>query len=123
VARHLEEGGQTELVIVFPAAMLLILLVLQGVLWFVARSIAADAAQDGARSAAVVDGTAASGASVARSDLEQLAGPMLSTTQVSALKTPSHAQVTVTGKAESILPGFSLSVGATAIEPTEMFRP
>jgi hypothetical protein len=117
------EQGQTELVIVFPAAMLLILLVLQGALWFVSRSIASDAAQDGARSAAVVGGTAAAGAAVARNDLAQLAGPMLSVTEVSAARTMSHAEVTVTGRAESILPGFSLSVSATATEPTELFRP
>jgi hypothetical protein len=108
---------------VFPAAMVLILLVLQGALWFVGRSIAADAAQDGARSAAVVGGSAASGEAAARNDLAQLAGPMLSATAVSAIRSAGNVQVTVTGKAESIIPGFSLSVSATASLPTEVFRP
>ncbi|HAM01878.1 MAG TPA: hypothetical protein DCQ30_06570 [Acidimicrobiaceae bacterium] len=118
-----DERGQTELVIVFPVAMLLVLLIVQGALWFIGRSIASDAAQDGARWAAVVGGTAASGEARARADLDQLAGPVLGATSVSAARTSSRAQVTVSGRAESILPGFSLSVSATASEPTEEFRP
>jgi len=121
--RARDDSGQTELVIVFPVAMLLVLLILQGALWFIGRSIASDAAQDGARSAAVVGGSAASGEARARADLEQLAGPVLAATSVSAVRSNGRAQVTVSGRAESILPGFSLSVSATASDPTEEFRP
>lgn len=121
--KHLDERGQVELVIVFPAAILLVLLIVQGALWFLGRSIAADAAQDGARAAAVVSGTTTGGEAAARADLAQLAGPMLTATTVSGSRTASRVVVTVSGHAESILPGFSLAVSATASEPTEAFRP
>lgn len=121
-SRH-DERGVTELVIVFPVAMLLILLLLQAALWFLARSVAQDAAQDGARAAALVGGSPAAGEQAAKADLAQLAGPMLSSTSVSATRSAGRAQVTVSGTAESLLPGFSLTVSASAAEPTEQFRP
>lgn len=117
------ERGQSELVIVFPVAMLVILLVIQTALWFLARSIANDAAQDGARAAAVVGGSSSSGQTAASEDLSQLAGTMLSGTSVTAVRNGDSAQVTVTGRAESIIPGWSLWVSATAAEPIEEFRP
>lgn len=118
-----DQRGQVELVIVFPVAMLLVLLIAQGALWFIGRSIAADAAQDGARAAAVVGGTTAGGEAAARTDLVQLAGPMLTTTTVSGSRSEFRAEVTVSGQAESILPGFTLPVRFTASEPVEVFRP
>jgi Flp pilus assembly protein TadG len=121
--RRSDEDGQVELVIVFPVAMLLILLLIQGALWFLARSVATDAAQDGARAASVIGGTEASGQQAATADLHQLAGPMLSATTVSATRSASNAQVTVTGRAESILPGFSLPISTSASDPVEVFRP
>lgn len=120
---RIDERGQTELVIVFPVAMLLVLLLLQAALWFLGRSVAQDAAQDGARAAALLGGSPAAGEQAAKADLAQLAGPMLSSTSVSATRAAGRAQVTVTGKAESLLPGFSLTVSASAAEPTEEFRP
>ena len=117
------EDGQTELVIVFPVAMLLVLILLQAALWFLGRSVAQDAAQDGARAAALLGGGPGTGAQAARDDLLQLAGPMLSSASVSVTETAGRAQVRVSGVAESILPGFSLEVSASAAEPVEEFRP
>ena len=87
------EEGQTELVIVFPVAMLLVLILLQAALWFLGRSVAQDAAQDGARAAALLGGGPGAGAQAARDDLVQLAGPMLSSTSVSVTETAGRAQV------------------------------
>src|SRR5581483_11698996 len=98
-----DERGQTELVIVFPVAMLLVLLLLQAALWFLGRSVAQDAAQDGARAAALLGGSPAAGEQAAKADLAQLAGPMLSSPSVSATRAAGRAQVTVTGRAESLL--------------------
>jgi len=117
------EDGQTELVIVFPVAMLLVLILLQAALWFLGRSVAQDAAQDGARAAALLGGGPGAGAQAARADLVQLAGPMLSSTSVSVTEAAGRAEVRVSGVAESILPGFSLEVSASAAEPVEEFRP
>ena len=118
-----DEEGQTELVIVFPVAMLVILMLLQAALWFLGRSVAQDAAQDGARTAALLGGSAAAGEQAARSDLAQLAGPTLSSTSVNATRSAGVAQVTVSGRAESLVPGFSLTVSASAAQPVEKFRP
>jgi len=117
------EDGQTELVIVFPVAMLLLLILLQAALWFLGRSVAQDAAQDGARAAALLGGGPTAGAQAAKDDLVQLSGPMLSSTSVSVTETGGRVQVRVSGAAESILPGFSLEVSASAAEPVEEFRP
>lgn len=117
------EHGQTELVIVFPVAMLIILLLFQTALWFLARSIANDAAQQGARAAAVVGGSTSAGQLAATEDLNQLAGAMLSGASVSASRGDGNAAVTVTGRTESIIPGWSLRVSAAATEPVEEFRP
>jgi len=116
-----DERGQTELVIVFPVAMLLVLLLVQGALWFLGRSVATDAAADGARAAAVVGGTDASGEQAAQSDLRQLAGPMLHATTVTATRSAGRIEVTVSGTAESIFPGLSLPVTASAAQPIERF--
>lgn len=123
MTRIADERGQTELVIVFPVAMLVILLVLQTAFWFLARSVAEDAAQDGARAAAVLGGGPSAGQTAAVGDLAQLAGPILSGTAVRSVRDGEYAQVTVSGRAETIVPGWSLSVSATASEPIEEFRP
>ncbi|HMK62329.1 MAG TPA: TadE/TadG family type IV pilus assembly protein [Acidimicrobiales bacterium] len=118
-----DQSGQTELVIVFPIAILLILFLLQAAMWFLGRAVAQDAAQDGARAAALLGGSPTAGEQAARDDLTQLAGPVLSSASVGATDTAGRAQVTVSGVAESILPGFSLNVSASAAEPIEEFRP
>lgn len=122
-SRASDETGQVELVIVFPVAMLLVLLVVQGALWFLGREVATDAAADGARAAAVVGGTDTSGNEAALTDLRQLGGPTLQGTSVSSTRSAGTVTVTIRGKTESILPGLSLPVSASASEPVERFIP
>lgn len=117
------EAGQVEVVVVFPVALLLALLLVQGALWYLGRSVAQAAAQEGARAAAVVGGTGAGGKRVATDALAQLAGPLLGSPRVGADRLADRAVVTVTGTAESIVPGWSLTVTATAADPVERFRP
>jgi Flp pilus assembly protein TadG len=122
MSRCRDQRGQAEIVIIFPVAMLVVLLLLQAALWFLARSIANDAAQDGARAAAIVDGSPSAGRTAAANDLVQLAGSMLTRTSVTADRNGDRAQVTVVGRAESIFPGWSLTVTAVAMQPIEEFR-
>ena len=103
--------------------MLVILLLLQAALWFLGRSVAQDAAQDGARAAALLGASPTAGEQAAKNDLAQLAGPMLSSTAVHATRSAGVAEVTVSGRAESLLPGFSITVSASSTEPVEQFRP
>ena len=117
------QQGQTEVVIVFPVVMLLVLLIIQGALWFLGHSIAMDCAQDGARAAAFGGGSPVAGQTAATDTLAQLSGSVLSQPRVSVAVTGGRAQVTVTGRAESILPGWALTVTATVAQPVEEFRP
>ena len=118
-----QEAGQVEVVVVFPVALLLALLLVQGALWYLGWSVAQAAAQEGARAAAVVGGTSAEGQRVAADALAQLAGPLIGSPHVGADRLVGRAVVTVTGTAESIVPGWSLTVTATAADPVERFRP
>ena len=121
--RRRDDSGSVELVIVFPVALMVILLIIQAGLWFLARASARDAATDGARAAAGVGATAATGQAAARSALAQLSGPVLTDASVSASRNQITSGVTVKGRTESILPGLSLPVSATVSVPTESFRP
>lgn len=112
-----------ELVVVFPVALFLVLLLIQGALWYLARSVATDAAQEGARAGALIGGTSESGRRVAVRTLGQLGGPLLTDASVSAQRTADRSVVTVVGSTESIVPGWSLIVTARAADPVERFRP
>ncbi len=112
-----------ELVIVFPVAMVVILLAIQTGLWFLARSAATDAATDGARAAAEVGGSPAIGQAQAASALAQVAGPVLAGTSIQVSKTNTTATVTITGHSESILPGLSLPIDVSVSRPREVFHP
>jgi len=112
-----------EVVILLPVVLFVVLLTVQGALWYLARTTAVDAAQDGARAAAVVGGSEAAGRDAARAALHQLAGPLLDSASVETAATPERVTVTVTGRAESILPGLSVTVHASAAQPRERFVP
>jgi len=117
------EEGIAEVVIIFPVAMVMILLVVQTGMWFLARAAANDAAADGARAAAVVGGSVAAGQSQAESVLGHLAGHLLVGPSVTVTRSATRAQVAITAHTESILPVFSLPVTASAAAPVEVFRP
>lgn len=112
-----------ELVVVFPVALLLVLLLVQAGLWYLGRSVATAAAQEGARAAAVVGGTSGRGRQVAVQTLTQVAGALLTRTTVTASRTADRSVVSVTGWAEGIVPGWSVEVTASAADPVERFRP
>ena len=118
-----DEAGVVEVVILLPIVFLVILLTVQAALWYLARTVATDAAQDGARAAAVVGGSPAAGQQAATAALHQLAGPLLRDTAVETATTAERVTVSVTGRAQAILPGLSLSVRGSAAQPRERFAP
>jgi len=117
------EEGIAEVVIIFPVAMVMILLVIQTGMWFLSRAAANDAAADGARAAAALGGSVAAGQSQAESVLAHLAGHLLVGPSVTVTRSATRAQVAITAHTESILPVFSLPVSASAAAPVEVFRP
>lgn len=116
------DGGSVslELVIAFPAVLLLIFGVVQGALYFHARNVALAAAQEGLREARVENGTAAAGGSRAREFIDAAGGEgVLRSVQVTPTRTPTQASITVTGAPMSVVPGWTLNVSQTATGPVE----
>lgn len=112
-----------ELVVVLPAFLALIFGIIQGGLFFHARTVALAAAQEGVRAASSLDGTAGDGATAAAQFLSKAGGDAaLSDSTVAPQRTPTEATVTVSGFAPSVLPGWTgPRVVQTATSPVERF--
>ena len=111
-----------EVVVLFPLALALILLIVQVALWFFARSMALAAARAGADSGAAYTSSPAAGATAATRFASDQAGDMLTDVHASPDgSTATEVRITVTGDALSLLPGFTLSVSQTAQKPVERF--
>ena len=111
-----------EAVIVVPVLMVLVLVVIQVVLWAHAAQVVHLAASEGDRAARSSGGGAVAGAGVARS-VVQASGLAPSSVAVAVTTEPGAlARVTVTARAESILPGFVLPVSSSVIGPIQEFR-
>ncbi len=119
-----DHGSATlQLVAVFPAFLLMVLLVVQSALVWHARNIAEAAAQEGLRQARLFDGSSSAGQAEARSFLSQTAGDLLTGAAVTVERTNQQARVEVRGRALSLLPGIRPRVDAVAAGPIERFVP
>lgn len=112
--RGLSNGVQVTLL--FPVAFGILLLTLQWAMVSWADATALAAAQDGARAAAVIDGSAAVGESLAREASEN---GSLDAVAVVATRGATRTTVTVSGQAVSLLPGYSASIRKSAEAPTQ----
>jgi hypothetical protein len=118
-----EAGAATiEAVLVFPALLLLLMLVIQFALWYHASDLATAAAQDGARAARVEGATAADGASRANQLLDQTSRSILQGRQVSVQRGPDITRADVRGTCVPLIPFLRLPVHAVAESTTEQFR-
>jgi Flp pilus assembly protein TadG len=120
-ARHRDEAGSatTEVVLLMPVVLMLVLLIVQFGLWLHARQVATAAAQEGLVAAQVETGTAAAGHARAVAFLAQTGG--LRGTSVDASRDVTTARVAVTGTTPAVLPGTALGVSAVAQGPVERF--
>ncbi len=115
-------SAATEAVLITPVLLFLILIVIQFGLWYHAQHVAQAAAQEGVRMARAEGSTAQAGEDRAQAFL-LTAGPSIITQPVvTANRDADTASVTVDGDAVNVLPGFSLSVHASATSPVERFR-
>lgn len=108
-----------ELVIVFPAVLLIIGGVIQAGLYYHARNLALAAAQEGLRAARVENGTAGAGGQRAREFLGAAGGDVITAISITPTRTATDARITVSGRSLGILPGVSLPVSQTAAGPVE----
>lgn len=121
VALDSDRGSASlELVIVFPAVLLLLFGIVQGGIWYHARNVAAFAAAEGLRATQALDGSPAAGQDRAEATLSHTgAAGFLSAASVSATRGPQQATVTVSGRAPGLFPGMALAIRQSATGPVE----
>lgn len=112
--RGLNNGVQVTLL--FPVAFGMLLLTLQWAMVSWAGATALAAAQDGARAAALVNGSEAMGEALAREAADNGA---LNGVAVVINRGAVRTTVTVSGTAPAVLPGFSPAVRKTVEAPTQ----
>ena len=117
-----------ELALLAPALLILVMLVIQWALWFQARQVALNVAQDGARYAREQQpGWPQRAVSQAESFYTRVGTKVLTDMQVRvnpAGGAPNQVYVTVTGHVPTLIPGLSpLTVRETSGGDVECFRP
>jgi Flp pilus assembly protein TadG len=119
---HDEDGViASQLAILMPALLLLIMLAVQFGLWAHASQLARAAADEAAYIAALPDSTDTAG-QIAASSLLAQAGH-LADVRIDIDRTPDSVVATVAGVAPQVVPGFRWSVSATAAAAPERFIP
>ena len=112
-----------QVVIAIPLLVLLVLLIVQFALAAYAEHIAQGAADQALDTSRTMGGTDADGQTQAQAVLAQLATGPLTHPIVSVTRDATTVTVTITGTAETLVPGFTLRVHAEASGPIETFAP
>jgi len=110
-----------EAVVVIPTVVLLTMLVVQYAMVWHARNIAQAAAQNGLQVARGYGATSTQGQASATLYLHDVAGRLLTDTQVSADRGASTVVVTVRATVASVVPFGSFHVSERAVGVTERF--
>ena len=111
----------TELAVVMPILIALVLVPFQVGLWWHAKQVADGAAREAVDAAQVADATEADGRRAAQRFLD-VAGN-ITQPEVTVTRTVDTVTVQVTGRAPRLLPGFDWEVTARAVAPVERFIP
>ena len=122
-AKRREEGGltSTELAVIMPVLIVLVLVPFQVALWWHADQIADAAAREAVDAAQVVTATEEDGIRAAEWFLD--AAGNITEAQVTVTRTTDTVSVEVTGRAPRLVPGFDWQVTARAAGPIERFIP
>jgi len=122
-----DRGAVTlEAVLIFPAALALIMAALSAALWLYARDIALSAARQGLADARDAGASPASGGSAAvtfarRAGGAFLGGPSAVVTVTGSTTTGGTVTIIVTGHALSLIPWWHPAVTQAAQAPLEVF--
>lgn len=111
----------TQLLIAMPVLLATMALTVQAALFFHARQIADQAAQEGVSVARSHASTAQAGKERATRFLDQVGGGTIENRSVTATRTETVATVTVTGKVVAVIPGVVFQLDQTATAPVERF--
>lgn len=115
-------SASTELVIVMPLLLLLVLASVHVGLWFHARHLVNAAAQEGARAARAAGATDDDGYARADQMLRELGSGAVTDPTVTVARTPGSVTVTVTGQSPAVINGLTMGVAATSTSPIEEFK-
>ena len=121
--RRRHEAGltSTELAVLMPVLIALVLVPFQVALWWHAKQVADGAAREAIDAAQVATATEADGVRAAQWFLDA-AGNIVEP-DVTVTRTPDTVTAQVAGRAPRILPGFDWRVTAYAVGPVERFIP
>ena len=116
-------SASLEIAILGPALLLLIFAIVQGALWFYARSLALAAAQEGAAAGRARGASASAGVNRANAFLQRSAQDSLQAITVSSAgSSATTIRIEVKGRSLSVLPGFpGINVNQSAEAPVERF--
>ncbi|MFF3669860.1 TadE family protein [Microtetraspora malaysiensis] len=116
-------AATTELAVIFPFVMVLILLVVQFGVWQHAVHVAEVTAAEALAAARAEEAGTEAGRAKASSLLSLLGGSVLRSPRVSVSVTADAARVEISGVAQSVVPFVKLPVSSVAYGPVERFRP
>jgi Flp pilus assembly protein TadG len=116
-------SGATEIVIVTPLLLFMIMLIAQFALYMHASHIAQAAASEALSAARVSGGSAAAGTTEGQQVLAQLGNGPLHATSVNVVRGNTQASVTITGTVVNVIPFMDLTVHAEAVGPIDKFTP
>lgn len=118
-----QEAGltSTEVAVLMPVVIALVLVPIQLGLWWHAKAVADAAAREAVDAAQVASASEADGAAAAHRFLD-MAGNIEEPKVVISI-TAETVTVEVTGRAPRLLPGFDWDVTARAVGPIERFIP
>jgi Flp pilus assembly protein TadG len=114
-----DASSTTELVLLMPVVLLLVMLVVQFGLWMHARQVVLSAAQEALSVAQQLDATSDAGRSRAEEFLAQAGGVRDAAVVVD--REATSATASVTGTTPAVVPGLSLGVSAIVQGPVERF--
>jgi hypothetical protein len=112
-----------EAVLIILPLMLLLMVIVQLVLWAHASQVTQLAASEGDRTARSLGGGMPAGISQAQFVLRQSGSTVQSSQVTGMVLSGGQAEITVTGRALSIVPGFRLSVSSVQVGTVQEFRP
>lgn len=107
----------------FPALLLVLMLIVQFALYSHANSVAEAAAQDASAAARQADGSQVVAEAAARRTLDTLGPRMLTGRSVTVTRSTVGVSVSVSGTVVALVPGLKWRVRQTAAGPVERFVP
>jgi Flp pilus assembly protein TadG len=121
--RRTREQGltSTELAVIMPILIALVLVPFQVALWWHARQVADGAAREAVDAAQVATATDDDGIRAAEWFLD--AAGNLTEPEVTVTRTAETVTVEITGRAPRLIPGFDWQVTSRAVGPVERFIP